>query len=150
MTIAEQAAPRSRGAELLAAARTVIPGGVIAIWCYVMCRLEPAMDAILDAYYGETVGPYWLPERALVEDGYRSIAFPFEEIATPPFAIVEALTLDRLAGYVRTWSSTRRYVAARGSDPVETLVRDLTPLWGDPNRTRLARWPLHVRAGRRP
>src|SRR5690606_22751525 len=28
MTIAEQAAPRSRGAELLAAARTVIPGGV--------------------------------------------------------------------------------------------------------------------------
>ena len=28
MTIAEQAAPRSRGAELLAAARTLIPGGV--------------------------------------------------------------------------------------------------------------------------
>ena len=131
------------------ARRALVPGGVIALWCYVMCRIEPAIDAVVDAFYRETVGPFWLPERALVEDGYRSIEFPFEEIAAPDFAIEEELTLDRLAGYVRSWSATSRFTAERGWDPVERLVEDLSPLWRDPDRLRMARWPLLIRVGRR-
>ena len=58
----------------------------------------------------------------------------------------EELTLEAFAGYVRTWSATQRYVAARGSDPVAPLVAALAPLWG--SGVRPVRWPLAVRAGR--
>ncbi len=59
------------------------------------------------------------------------------------------MTLADLGGYVRTWSATLRYLEARGSDPVDGLLEELKPHWGDPGTPRLVRWPLAVRAGLR-
>jgi len=53
-----------------------------------------------------------------------------------------------VAGYIRTWSATRGFIRQHGRDPVEDLVTELAPLWGDPRTPRLARWPVAVRAGR--
>ena len=30
------------------------------------------MDALFQRFYAETVGPYWPPERALIDDAYRA------------------------------------------------------------------------------
>jgi hypothetical protein len=129
--------------------RVATPRAIIAVWSYGMNRLdEQAIDDVLDRFYEDIVGPYWPPERRLIEEGYRTIPFPFDEIAPPSFEMVEPWSLPRLLGYLRTWSATSRYREAHGSDPVVALGEALLPLWGAASETRPVRWPLAIRVGR--
>lgn len=128
--------------------RVVAPGGALAVWCYSRPTLDPGLDAVVERYYSETCGPYWSPERALVVEGYRSIALPIDEVPAPPLAIESSLSLDELAGYLRTWSATRKLAEVIGRDPVADVRVELVTLWGDVREKRVARWPIHIRAGR--
>ncbi|HEY3280267.1 MAG TPA: class I SAM-dependent methyltransferase [Gemmatimonadales bacterium] len=123
-------------------------GGVIAVWTYWSFSIAPELDAVVRRFYKDTVGSFWPPERKLTEDRYRTLDFPFAEFTVPGFMIEQQMTLDDVAGYIRTWSATRAYVEHEGRDPVDDLVAELRPVWGDPTVARLARWPLAVRAGR--
>lgn len=132
------------------AARVLRTDGVLAAWTYGHPYLDhPAADAVFQAFYSGTVGPYWPPERALVDAGYRTIEFPFPEIEPPAFEMETRWPLAALIGYVGTWSATTRFRAAHGIDPVPRLALDLAAAWGDPEEPRRIRWPLAVRAGRR-
>jgi len=129
------------------ATRVLRPAGVVAVWCYELQHVSPEVDAIIDHFYRETVGPYWTPDRKLVEDGYRSIDFPFEEVTVPGFAMAAEWTLEQQVGYLGTWSAVGRYRKEKGADPV-TLVRpELEAVW-PANESRRISWPLSVRAGR--
>lgn len=139
-----------RSAFYAEARRVLRPGGLVAAWTYGGAVLDdPRADAIHRRFYSETVGPYWPPERALVESRYRTIEFPFEEIDPPSFEMEAEWPLASFLGYAGTWSSVMRFRAERGFDPVVELARDLEPLWGDPATPRRIRWPLALRAGRR-
>ena len=128
--------------------RVVTAGGAIVVWSYDLAALgDPMLDAGLRDFYDVTLGQYWPPERRLVEAGYRTISFPFEETAVPEFSMVADWTLDDLLGYVGTWSAVSRYSASIGSDPAKMLAERLEPGWGRQD-TRRIRWPLTVRAGR--
>ncbi len=131
------------------ARRVLKPAGVLAVWTYGVFTVEgEGIDTCVQAFYQDTVGPYWPPERIHVESGYRTLAFPFGEIQTPVFSMETAWTLPELLGYLRSWSATGHYIAAHGTDPVDGLAMELAPLWGDAHCTRLVSWPLSVRAGR--
>ena len=125
--------------------RVVAPGGVLAVWCYTRPLLGGALDGLLETYYSGDCGPYWSPERKLVEIGYRTLPLPFADVPTPRFDIEVALTLDQFAGYMRTWSATQKLAAVVGYDPVVAVEDKLRPEWGD--GVQLVRWPVHVRAG---
>jgi SAM-dependent methyltransferase len=126
--------------------RVATKGAAIAAWTYAAPRMEGDVGASLSRYQYQTVGPYWPAERKFVDDEYRSIPFPFERIATPPLAIEQSWTLAQVAGYMRTWSATTRYVARHGVDPVIAEERELAELWGDAESTRRIVWPLIVLA----
>jgi SAM-dependent methyltransferase len=129
--------------------RVLVPGGVLAVWCYGVQRLDDeGIDPLLQRFYGETVGPYWPPERRLVEEGYRTLPFPFQELPAPGFEMAHEWTLAELLAYLRTWSATNRFVAARGYDPVVPLAAELGPRWGPAATRRRVRWPLSLRIGR--
>lgn len=130
------------------AARVLKSGGAIAVWGYGRMLLPGEMDALFQRFYAETVGPYWPPERALIDDAYRSLNFPFAEIEAPAFAIEVEWTLPRLMDYLSTWSAVKRYQAARGRNPLPALLAELRSLWGDPEAARALQWPLFLRAGR--
>jgi SAM-dependent methyltransferase len=130
------------------AGRVLSSGGALAVWGYGMLRMDGPVGRAMSRFYTETVGPYWPPQRAIVEEGFRSVSLPIDEATPPPLAMEAELTLDALAGYVRTWSAVGRYLRAHTRDPVAALVEDLGPLWGRPEQARLVRWPLAVRAGR--
>lgn len=131
------------------ARRVLKPSGVLAAWTYGVLHVEgDQVDALVQEFYYDIVGPYWPPERRLVEDGYRGIPFPFTEIAPPPFNMEEKWDRDRLLGYMRTWSATSRYVDAKGVDPVAALENRLQPLWADADSVRTVTWPLALRVGR--
>lgn len=123
--------------------------GVLAAWTYGHPSIdEPRADAALQRFYSETVGPYWPKERALVDAGYRTIDFPFPEVATPSFEMETRWTLPLLLGYVATWSAVTRFRAARGEDPVGELGEALGRSWGDPETSRRIVWPLALRASK--
>lgn len=128
--------------------RVTRAGAVFAAWMYGLHAIEPAIDGIVRRFYKEVVGPYWPPERRHVEEGYRSIPFPFESVPAPPFVSETQWALGDLVGYLGTWSSTERYKRAQGADPVELIATDLEGAWGDASKPRLVRWPLTLRVGR--
>lgn len=130
------------------ARRVLADGGAIAVWGYgdPILDSEPLQRTLHDFNRG-TLESYWFPERQLLLDGYRTIPFPFDEVPLPTIEMEMRWTLAELAGYLRTWSSTARYVAERGFDPVPEVERALSRDWGDPAKHRVIRWPLHLRAG---
>jgi len=130
------------------ARRVLVPGGVVAVWCYNLCQIAPAIDVIVDRYYTDTVGPCWPPERDLVVKGYQTVPFPFTEVRVAAPEITASLTLPEFLGFLGTWSATQRYRAARGIDPLPPLGASLDPIWGPAATRREVRWPLSLRVGR--
>ena len=131
------------------ARRVLRPDGVVAVWTYGLMSIDPAIDQIIDDFENRKVGPYWPGERQLVDTGYRTIDFPFDELSLPAFVIEQSMTLDTLDGYVRTWSSVARYVKANGGDPVAPFMAEIAQWWGDRAKARKVCFPVTVRAGRR-
>jgi ubiquinone/menaquinone biosynthesis C-methylase UbiE len=129
--------------------RVLEPGGVLAVWAYGINTVEgDAINQVVLDYYQRVVGPYWPPERKLVEAGYTTLPFPFRELAAPTLNMQAHWTLEQLLGYFSTWSATSRYIKANGSNPLVALQAELGRLWGHANEARLVSWPLCLRVGR--
>ena len=127
--------------------RVVRPGGALAIWCYAIAAITPAVDAIVHELYQPILGPYWEPERSLVETGYATVAVPFPALEVPPFEMRLDWTFEQLLGYLATWSSLQRYLRETGRDPLQPLLGRLEAAWAGA-ATRPVIWPLFVRAFR--
>jgi SAM-dependent methyltransferase len=130
------------------ARRVLKPDGVLAASAYNLLHINPAIDEVVDWYYYEVVGLFWPPERKLVEQ-FDNLPFPFHEIDPPKFEMTAQWNLDHLVGYLRTWSSTQRFIGAKGSDPVTQIIDELRAAWGAPEQIRNVIWPLTLRIGRK-
>jgi SAM-dependent methyltransferase len=126
--------------------RVLKPAGVLAASAYNLLQIEPAIDEVVNRYYYEVVGPFWPPERELVEN-FADLPFPFHEIDPPKFEMTAQWNLDYLLGYLRTWSSTQRFMAANGADPLKKIIDELRGAWGNPQQVRSVIWPLTLRVG---
>lgn len=131
------------------ATRVARPGALLAVWNYPRPRFVDAeLDRRFLTFYSQVVGPYWPPERRHVEEGYKSLPFPFEEIETPAFGFELEWGLDQLAGYASSWSATARYRQALGTDPVPLLRELIEPAWPAAGARVPLRMPLGLRVGR--
>ena len=148
LTVAQALHWFDRDAFYAEARRVLQPGGILAVWAYNELRIAPDVDALVRHFHDNIVGRYWPAERKIVGRGYRDLPFPFAEMETPEFAIEVRWSGPHLLGYLRTWSATQRYLAAKGHDPVDLVALDLARAWGNTNEERLAVWPLTVRIGR--
>ena len=128
--------------------RVVKPGGVCAAWGYGLMRVTPAVDAAVEHFYREVVGPYWPPERAHLEQEYRTLGYPFAELTAPAFAMETTWSLAGLLGYLATWSAAKRYAKTVGTDPLEHIAANLARAWGPTHTRRAITWPLYLRIGR--
>ena len=128
------------------ARRVLKPDSILAASAYNLLHVEPAIDEVVNRYYYEVVGPFWPPERKLVEQ-FAKLPFLFREIDAPKFEMTAQWNLDHLLGYLQTWSSTQRFIAAKGTDPLEQIMDELRTAWGDSQQTRNVTWPLVLRIG---
>lgn len=127
------------------ARRVLKPGGVLAAWTYQLLRAEPALDVLLVDFYTRVIGSWWPPERKWVDEGYRTLPFPFTEIAAPAFEIRLQWQLEDLLAYLRTWTATRYWMQAENCDPTLPLGEALRPLWGEGSKEIV--WPIALRVG---
>lgn len=128
--------------------RVTVPGGILAVWSYGSPSAGADVEETLRRFEHEVVGRYWESGRRLVDEGYRTIPFPFPEFTVPRFELRREWTLSQLGGYLRSWSAVAKFVAERGEDPVAPLLEQIGKHWDSPESTRVVTWPLAVRAGR--
>jgi len=122
-------------------------GALLAATCYYEPSVGPGVDEVLRRWEA-CIRPYWTPERTWVDAGYRTMPFPLPELPSPQFALSVESNLPRFLGYVSTWSATKQYIKAHGSDPLKPFVPDFTCAWGDPADMKSVRWQFNVRLGR--
>ena len=130
------------------AKRVSTEGGILAISTYTLASVNPEIDAILSKFYHETTGPYWPPERDLVETNFENVRFPFSELPSREFQMRQEWNLAQLTGYLRTWSATKKFIAACRFDPLDSLMQELGSVWHDREHARQVTWPLKLRTFR--
>ncbi|TWI67451.1 methyltransferase family protein [Pseudoduganella lurida] len=130
------------------ARRIARPGAILALVSYGVLRLDAALDERFQAFYRNEIGPYWPAQRKLVDTGYATLDFPFDEIAPPALAIRSEWTLPQLLGYLTTWSAVRSAREAGRDALLTAFAADLGKAWGDPEAPRPVCWPLNMRIGR--
>jgi len=123
-------------------------GGVVALVSYGLVRIDHVVDPVIDRFYSQVLGSFWPPERRHVDDGYRSLPFPFAEIGVPGIEMRASWTRSDLLGYVETWSAVWALQRAVGRAPLEAFRRELTHAWGADAAVRPVRWTLSLRVGR--
>lgn len=128
--------------------RVLKPQGIVAVWCYNLLAVEFEIDCILADFYYNTVGPYWPPERKWIEDNYKSLPFPFEEIQAQNFEMKANWNLYDLIGYLNTWSATQKFITQNGINPVKKIEDKLSQAWGAQENKKLIKWPINLRIGR--
>jgi len=128
------------------AVRVLKPNGIIALSAYLLAQIKPEIDQVVSRYYHDVVGPFWAPERKMVEN-FSDIPFPFQKIDPPKFEMKAQWNLDHLIGYLGTWSASKLFIKARGIDPIEQIIEELRTAWGDPNQIRRVIWPLTLHVG---
>ena len=128
------------------AQRVLKSEGIFAASAYNLLHINPTVDEVVNRYYYEIVGPFWPHERKLVER-FDELPFPLPQIDPPKFEMTAQWNLDHLGGYLRTWSSTQRFIAANASDPLEQIMDELRDAWDDAGQTRNVTWPLILRVG---
>lgn len=128
--------------------RVAKPGALFAAWAYAGCSVNADVDAVIAHLYDAMLGPYWPPERRLVDEGYASLALPFQSMQAPSFEMRMEWNARQLLAYLESWSAAQRYRAASGRDAIAEIAESLRGAWGDPQRAQAVRWKLMLRAGR--
>ncbi|MHB9796530.1 class I SAM-dependent methyltransferase [Pseudomonas sp. MT3] len=128
--------------------RVAKPHAILALISYAVLRLEGALGARFEPFYWQEIGPYWPAERALVDSGYATIDFPFDELKGPEIAIRLEWNLEEFLGYVSTWSAVRSAREAGREDLLRRFAAELAERWGDPATRHPVSWPINMRIGR--
>lgn len=135
--------------------RVAKPDAFLCAWGYSWFAPEPELDDLYRLYLNplaELLETHWAPNNRILWNGYANeeIAFPFERIRPPPFAIPLRWGFDRLIGYVHTWSAykaaTEDASKAEAIERIETDARAALLPRGTMNLTL----PLAIAAGRIP
>ena len=128
--------------------RVLKPGGIIAAWTYGVPKVNTEVDKIVMAYHDNTLNDFWYAESRLVDNEYRGIPFPFQQLETPGFITERNMNLDEFIGYLNTWSATQRFIDTHHFNPTDNLKNVLAGVWKD-NAEKKLTWKLVLKVGRR-
>ncbi|GAB3513469.1 class I SAM-dependent methyltransferase [Spirosoma knui] len=126
--------------------RVAKPGAVIAEWGYGLAQIGVDLDPALLDFYRNRVGPYWDPQRKYIDDGYKTLPFPFADVRWGEFTVQRTWPLDRFLNYLRTWSAVRQYIHENEEDPVKALQEQLAVRWS--TEERIVQFPVFLRMGK--
>ncbi|MFJ5406190.1 class I SAM-dependent methyltransferase [Pectobacterium punjabense] len=128
--------------------RVAVPLGILALISYGVMQLDDDLNDRFRQFYDDEIGPFWPAERQLVDNGYRDIPFPFDEIDAPPLNIHLEWPLEALIGYISTWSAVASIREAGQEETLHRFYEDIAEFWGNPATYRPIIWPINMRIGR--
>ena len=126
--------------------RTAKPSATLVVMGYGRVEVTPEIDRVINDFYKNTIGNYWDKERKYIDELYKTIPFPFEEIETPSFSISYNWTLDHFMGYLGTWSAVKHYINDTAQNPLDLIKNQLEDLW-ERDVVKKIKFPLLLRIG---
>lgn len=126
--------------------RVCKPGAIIAIWGYSLFQTEDeTLNQAIESFYSITTGPYWDPERKMLEEKYQNISFPYEELSPYESQMIINWSPAKLEGYLNSWSAVKHYKDSNGSNPVPAFMDSIQDLLQEEFQVM---FPLFMRLGR--
>ncbi len=122
-------------------------GAILAVWGYHLPQVAPGVDRLLVRYYREILNGYWDDRLRYLDDRYRTLPFPFEEVKPPDFDMLADWDLRMLLGFLASWSATPKFIAANGVHPLKLVIDDLRAEWGAEDQVHRLHFPMHMRVG---
>ncbi len=122
----------------------------LAFWCYGLFSCEvPAINSLIEELYQNTLGPWWDPERQWVDEGYASIAVPFQRITQTTILHELSWKQDHVLGYLSTWSARKRFLDAGNLDPLPELKQRFQTYWNE-DQPLVFHFPIYLHLYRLP
>lgn len=107
--------------------RTLKPNGILAVIGYGLIHVEHHLiNQKLHELYFDTLHGYWDAERHYIDEEYRTIPFPFEEIETPELKMEYQWSSAQLLKYLSTWSAVKHYIDKNQINPLHDLAEALS------------------------
>ena len=122
----------------------------MAVWGYQFINTGTELDQVIEHFHSEIVGPYWPPERKLLNDGYTDIVFPYSRLNAPAFSMSAKWNLEHLIGYLNTWSAVKKYEEINNNNPLISILPELEKYWGEARQEKSVYWPLNIYLGQKP
>lgn len=89
--------------------RIAKPNAILALITYGVFHVdEEHLNHYFRHFYEVTIAPYWPPERHHVNEGYKNLPFPFQEISIQAPVLQVEWNFYQLIGYMSTWSVSVR------------------------------------------
>jgi len=127
--------------------RVAKQNAIFACWAYDLCRTDrPELNKLIDEFYWKTIHGYWDPERQYVDEHYKTIPFPFNEIPNPGFATALHWNLDHFEGYLNTWSAVQHFIKANNSNPVSHIMQKIRTEFDRDIQLKMT-FPIFMRIG---
>jgi len=128
--------------------RVLKPKGLLAIWGYGLFYTENlALNTVLKHFYTEVIGDYWDKERQYLDERYETLPFPFPLLDTPHFKMKHFWNLEKLIGYLNTWSSVQKFEAKHQKNPTHNLKEEISLVWENPSEAILFVWDIFLKIG---
>lgn len=127
--------------------RTASENAILCVVGYGRIEVTPPIDSIIKDFYTKTIGSYWDKERRYIDENYKTIPFPFDEIETPRFENILQWNLEHFIGYLNTWSAVKHYIKEKKYNPVEKLEVDLKKYWKS-GESKEVKFPILLRLGK--
>lgn len=129
--------------------RVAKPGAVIAAFTYSLFEVtDSSANELVQHFYWKETHAYWDPERKLVDEEYKTIPFPFEEIEAPPFFMEYQWSVEQLLGYMNTWSAALHYQKQTGKSMVDEFLKERLEAAIATGQVLTIRFPIHLRIGK--
>jgi len=109
--------------------RTLKPEGYFAVLGYGLFSTNTSSDRMIRHFYHTIIGPYWDKERVYLDENYRTIPFPFNEVEVKNFHNNFTWSFEQLIGYLETWSATQHYITKNNQNPIDLIYNDLKESW---------------------
>jgi ubiquinone/menaquinone biosynthesis C-methylase UbiE len=127
--------------------RVLRPGGVLAIWCYLLPSVSEALDAAVKKLFRDIRlykhWPGWIKD---VERGYETLrCFPEKKWSPFRFKVTAKRNLDGFLGFIDTWVATR--LARQNADPAATACieegwKEIAEAWGQAATVKSICWEI--------
>lgn len=131
------------------AIRTAKNSALIAVIGYGIIGVDEKANPLIDKFYNYAFGRYFNDNRRYVDEQYRTIPFPFEEIESPEFSISYQWSMQELEGYLNSWSTVQKFKNEDGFNPVDDFLEELKTKtgWGS-GKIKEVTFPVFMRLGR--
>ncbi len=127
--------------------RTGKQNGILAVIGYGLPTTDEEVQKWILHFYSGILGKYWDKERRYIDENYKTIPFPFEEIPAPAIFNDFEWAIEQMIGYLETWSAIQNFIKEKNENPLDPVLNDLKSLWGA-GKKRKVRFPILLRIAR--